>query len=871
LTGATGFLGKVVLHELLRRREEFGIERIHLLIRGKRSSTPQDRFRQVVLSSPCFSRLAADWPSYVEVVAGELTKLGAGLSDEDRQQLTSRITHVVHCAASIEFDLPIPKAAASNIASALHVLELARECPKLVSMVDVSTAYVTPHPGDHVEIEEKLAPLPRPAGEIYEAILEGAYDPPEAQSRLLEETGHPNTYTLTKCIAEHLLHERAGVPLSVVRPSIISASLRQPFADWIDSPAAFAVFIIMVALGRMRALVGRPRARIDLIPVDAVADRVIEAAFNPPAADEPPRILHAVCGYERSPQVSVCASRVSRFFTHNPVGEGRGPVAALRYVGPDGVLYRIHHFLQHRLRKHSRPLANRMDETNKVFAYFTHNTFRFKSSCPGDDLEPDVERYLDLICRGIYRHLLGGDKTEVALAGRGHKRAFADFWWALLQPKGNFFIRISAYAVAKALRRATDRVTVDIKSFRDALDQVPDGSIKVLVPSHRSYLDFVLASFLCFARPDLGIPIPHVAAAVEFARIPLLGWLFGKLHAFYLERGVGREDKNLTLRIDQLVREQCSLEFFMEGKRSRSRRFLAPRRGVLRSLQSTGAPCALLPVAISYDHVPEESTFVAELGGAPTPPMRLRDLLGWIWRLTRGRVELGRIHIACSAPRLLDLSTDIHAVSRGIIADLQADTVCTTHQLRSFLDRARPAGVELEDLRKAIVARGGRVLEVPTLEREVPEVVERCMRNHFVHLFYPEAAALYADNPAIIHHLRRNDWMLRGAAIPSDYDDDTTRAVVQELFDAIRRDYATVARALERFTNAPGQTLPSAADVAREHPDTHLPDLEAAYDDLCERGVLTRRDDSGFAWGPRAAELGRYRARCESEPATGTL
>ncbi len=34
LTGATGFLGKVVLHELMQRSEELGIARVHLLIRS---------------------------------------------------------------------------------------------------------------------------------------------------------------------------------------------------------------------------------------------------------------------------------------------------------------------------------------------------------------------------------------------------------------------------------------------------------------------------------------------------------------------------------------------------------------------------------------------------------------------------------------------------------------------------------------------------------------------------------------------------------------------------------------------------------------------------------------------------------------------
>ena len=44
LTGSTGFVGKVVLEELLRRREELGIEKIHLLIRPRGRKSPEDRF-----------------------------------------------------------------------------------------------------------------------------------------------------------------------------------------------------------------------------------------------------------------------------------------------------------------------------------------------------------------------------------------------------------------------------------------------------------------------------------------------------------------------------------------------------------------------------------------------------------------------------------------------------------------------------------------------------------------------------------------------------------------------------------------------------------------------------------------------------------
>ena len=56
LTGSTGFVGKVVLEELMRRREELNVERVYLLIRPRKHKSPRERFEQDVATSPCFSR-----------------------------------------------------------------------------------------------------------------------------------------------------------------------------------------------------------------------------------------------------------------------------------------------------------------------------------------------------------------------------------------------------------------------------------------------------------------------------------------------------------------------------------------------------------------------------------------------------------------------------------------------------------------------------------------------------------------------------------------------------------------------------------------------------------------------------------------------
>jgi len=425
------------------------------------------------------------------------------------------------------------------------------------------------------------------------------------------------------------------------------------------------------------------------------------------------------------------------------------------------------------------------------------------------------------------------------------------------------FIRFAAYIAIKALRRCTDYVTFDRASFEAALNETPPGSPLILVPSHRSYLDFVLCSQLMFARPDLGIAIPHIAAAVEFARIPVLSWLFLRLHAFYLQRGVGREDKRLTQQVQALIKSGRVLEFFIEGKRSRSRQFLQPRRGLLRSLQATGEKCSVLPIAFSYDHVPEEAAFIEELNGAPKPPMRLRDLLRWTRRLRRHEVSLGRAHIACGRPVLLEPNSDVYAVSHAIMGELQRKTVATTHHLRTFLDSEKDTldNIDLRWLRDAIVQRGGSVLKTKHRDEAVSPLIERCMRYQFAHLFYAEAALAFAGHPAIESHIRRNHFAELGIPnLQAELQDPHLLQLLRAMFGPVVRDYQAVADAL----GEPGTPLAGSSPVAmvqsRQGENLHLPDVEGAFEDLTERHILLYDDEEQiYGWGPKAEEIKTYR------------
>jgi 1-acyl-sn-glycerol-3-phosphate acyltransferase len=752
LTGGTGFLGKVVLEELLRRREELALGHVYLLVRPRGGRSASERFALEVAASECLARLPAGWTRHVSVLEGTLGEPGLGL-DAAGRELVRGTTHVIHAAASVEFDLPLAEAARANIETSLNLLELAQGCPRLERMVCVSTAYVTPHTGADVPISEALAPLPAPAAELLAAIREDRAD----EAAWLARSGHPNTYTLTKSIAEHLLVAGRGeVPLTIIRPSVISASRAHPFPGWIDSTAGFGAFVLLLGLGHLRAVVGDPAARLDLIPVDEVATRILDACRAEPGMRAPAEIRHAVAGPALSARVEDCWEEVQRFFTVHPVG--RRPTR--RYLGPRGIRFTLAHLLHHRLpiaagsvrsrelRRRAKALRTRIEYLNEVFPYFTTRSFSFRSSLP---LDPSFEprAYVGTVCRGVYRHLLGRDEAEWPLAGRRHPGHGGDLRWALGQPHGNAWIRFAAWTATKVLRKSAAGVTVDIPSFEAARRAAADGAPFVLVPNHRSYLDFVLCSYVAFARPDLGIPIPHIAAAIEFGRIPVLGRVLTALHAFYLRRGEGREDPELTRRVHELVEQGRTLEFFIEGERSRSREFLTPKRGLLRCLAATGRTFTLLPVALSYDRIPEEAAFARELAGAPKPRMRLGPLFRWIYAAWRGRIDLGRIHIACGAPVRLDAGSDVPAVGQEVICRLREATVATTYHLEAYLSRHPMNGADPEALRRAIESRGGRVLASDLRPAaDLDPRIAMTLRQQFAHHLGPEAASGNGSGPS---------------------------------------------------------------------------------------------------------------------------
>jgi glycerol-3-phosphate O-acyltransferase len=137
-------------------------------------------------------------------------------------------------------------------------------------------------------------------------------------------------------------------------------------------------------------------------------------------------------------------------------------------------------------------------------------------------------------------------------------------------------------------------LTIDLNSFSQISQAMAELKCRsgeslnvVLAPTHRSFFDFLLISYVLFSLPEVQLDLPYIAAAEEFAPLPVLGWLAQYCGAFFIKRGLGQVDKQLSSRISDLKQRKSKkhpicFEIFIEGKRSRDKVFIKPKTGLLK-------------------------------------------------------------------------------------------------------------------------------------------------------------------------------------------------------------------------------------------------------------------------------------------------
>lgn len=173
----------------------------------------------------------------------------------------------------------------------------------------------------------------------------------------------------------------------------------------------------------------------------------------------------------------------------------------------------------------------------------------------------------------------------------------------------------------------------------DKLKQVAPGYEVVYVPSHRSHMDYLLLSYLLYTQ---GIVPPHIAAGINL-NLPVIGTILRKGGAFFLRRsfrGNALYSAVFSEYVAQLVAGGYSIEYFIEGGRSRTGRLLQPKGGMLAMtirayLRQPVRPVLFQPVYIGYEKLMEGNSYLDELSGKPKDKESVWQLLMGIPRVLR--------------------------------------------------------------------------------------------------------------------------------------------------------------------------------------------------------------------------------------------
>ncbi len=232
VTGATGFIGKFLLEELLKREDA----KVHVLVRE--SSKAKVEALQ--------ARYGADGKRVLPVY-GDITEPGL-VAPADLKKLAGKIDHVFHLAAVYDMNMDDATGDRINNEGTRNLVAFCNELGGNVRLHHISSVAVA-------------------GGDFVGRFTEDMFD--EGQ-----RLGHP--YFRTKYESEKIVREESRVPFRIYRPGAVVGHSETGEMDKIDGPYYFFKTIqkISHSVPKWLPLLGVEGGRVPLAPVDYVAKAI---------------------------------------------------------------------------------------------------------------------------------------------------------------------------------------------------------------------------------------------------------------------------------------------------------------------------------------------------------------------------------------------------------------------------------------------------------------------------------------------------------------------------------------------------------------------------------------------------------------------
>ena len=211
---------------------------------------------------------------------------------------------------------------------------------------------------------------------------------------------------------------------------------------------------------------------------------------------------------------------------------------------------------------------------------------------------------------------------------------------------------------------------IEVNHMQQLHDVANDKEI-IYVPCHRSHFDYLLLGHVTYEE---GLHLPHIAAGINL-NMPVVGGILRRGGAFFLRRSFKGNRLYAAVfdaYMQQVLGKGYSMEYFIEGGRSRTGRLLQPKGGMLAMtvnayVTNPQRPIVFVPVYFGYEKLIEGDSFISELGGAE----KKKESLGGLIRSVKSlRDQFGKVAVNIGAPIDLEPMLDrLHPAWRKFEAE----------------------------------------------------------------------------------------------------------------------------------------------------------------------------------------------------------
>ncbi len=282
-TGATGFVGGQALMRYVDRAPDL---RYVLMVRARDEEHLATRSEKLL--DFVFGDRKEELRDRFTFIKGDLLKEGLAISEEDLASIVENCDHVVHCAASVDFAMPLDESRKFNLDGTRRVLEICEKMQREGSLrrLDyVSTAYVSGSRRDVVS-------------------------PNELSNHSL---GWANDYEQSKFEAESLVRgwRSQGNPVAIYRPSTVVGDSRT------GETSNFNVLywpLRVYARGWWNLMIGFEDTPVDVVPVNYVADCLVEFSLDDECIG---RDYHLAAGPDKICHIRDLAKAASSYFNQS--------------------------------------------------------------------------------------------------------------------------------------------------------------------------------------------------------------------------------------------------------------------------------------------------------------------------------------------------------------------------------------------------------------------------------------------------------------------------------------------------------------------------------------------------------------------------